>query len=369
MKVTFPHMGNLYITCKAVFEGFGLDVVVPPPITKKTLDLGTMYSPESACLPLKINLGNFLEAVELGADTIVMGGGVGPCRFGYYAEIQKGILKDLGINCEMIVIEPPDSNFNEVWNRITRLIKSSWAKAIKSLYLAWHKTYAVDFVEAEIHKLRAIEKRQGKSDEVFKHYIGCIERANSRAEINKVLHQTKMELLQIPAIQNKPKIRVAVIGEIYTILEPYVNHDIEKILGRLGVEVYRPIFLSQWINDHLLGGILPIISSKSAKRLAAPYLNHFVGGHGRETVGYAIELKDKVDGMVQIAPLTCMPEIVAQSLLIKISEDFGIPIMTIYVDEQTAEAGIKTRLEAFTDMLYRRKYHMRSEAKIKCMGI
>jgi len=30
--------------------------------------------------------------------------------------------------------------------------------------------------------------------------------------------------------------------------------------------------------------------------------------------------------------------------------------MTLYVDEQTGEAGLVTRLEAFVDMIKRRKY-------------
>jgi predicted nucleotide-binding protein (sugar kinase/HSP70/actin superfamily) len=74
-------MGFLNVTAKALFESFGLEVVVPPPCTKKTLSLGTKHAPEFACLPLKINIGNYIEAIEMGADTIIMGGGVGPCRF------------------------------------------------------------------------------------------------------------------------------------------------------------------------------------------------------------------------------------------------------------------------------------------------
>ncbi|MBC7335927.1 MAG: CoA protein activase, partial [Clostridia bacterium] len=100
MKATFPHMGNLYITARALLTGLGLEVIVPPPCTKRTLSLGTQHSPEFACLPLKINIGNYLEAAELGAEVVVMAGGVGPCRFGYYAQIQREILKDLGYNLE-----------------------------------------------------------------------------------------------------------------------------------------------------------------------------------------------------------------------------------------------------------------------------
>ncbi|MBC7326464.1 MAG: CoA protein activase, partial [Moorella sp. (in: Bacteria)] len=58
MKVTFPHMGHLWLVLKTALEGIGLEVVIPPPCTRRTLELGIRHAPESACLPLKVNLGN-----------------------------------------------------------------------------------------------------------------------------------------------------------------------------------------------------------------------------------------------------------------------------------------------------------------------
>jgi predicted nucleotide-binding protein (sugar kinase/HSP70/actin superfamily) len=49
-----------------------------------------------------------------------------------------------------------------------------------------------------------------------------------------------------------------------------------------------------------------------------------------------------------------MPEIVAQTILPAVSRETGVPVMTLVVDEHSAEAGIVTRLEAFVDMLRRR---------------
>lgn len=31
MKITFPHMGNIYFAAKALFDGLGVDYVIPPP--------------------------------------------------------------------------------------------------------------------------------------------------------------------------------------------------------------------------------------------------------------------------------------------------------------------------------------------------
>jgi predicted nucleotide-binding protein (sugar kinase/HSP70/actin superfamily) len=44
-----------------------------------------------------------------------------------------------------------------------------------------------------------------------------------------------------------------------------------------------------------------------------------------------------------------MPEIVAESILPEMRADYGMPLMTMIMDEHTGEAGTLTRLEAFVD--------------------
>jgi len=64
-------MGNTYIAVKALLDDIGAEYVIPPLNSKRSLELGTKYAPEMACLPLKINIGNYIEAYEKGADTIL----------------------------------------------------------------------------------------------------------------------------------------------------------------------------------------------------------------------------------------------------------------------------------------------------------
>ena len=87
MQVTFAMMGDFSIPLKSLFQNLGHGVIPPPPVTGNTIRLGARHSPELACYPLKVNIGNYIESLERGADTIVMAGGVGPCRFGYYAQV------------------------------------------------------------------------------------------------------------------------------------------------------------------------------------------------------------------------------------------------------------------------------------------
>jgi predicted nucleotide-binding protein (sugar kinase/HSP70/actin superfamily) len=50
-----------------------------------------------------------------------------------------------------------------------------------------------------------------------------------------------------------------------------------------------------------------------------------------------------------------MPEIVAQNILNKVSREEDIPILELVLDEQTGKAGYITRIEAFIDLVQRRK--------------
>jgi predicted nucleotide-binding protein (sugar kinase/HSP70/actin superfamily) len=124
----------------------------------------------------------------------------------------------------------------------------------------------------------------------------------------------------------------------------------------MGIEVDRAITVSDWIIEHIVKGILPIKKDDDYKIAAKPYLGAMIGGHAQETIGNtAIYANKNYDGVIQIYPLTCMPEIVAESILPSIERDLDIPILTLIIDELTGEAGYMTRIEAFIDLLEKRR--------------
>lgn len=356
MKVTFPHMGNLYIVVRALLETLGVEVVVPPLSSKRTLTLGTLYSPEFACLPMKVNLGNFIEAYEQGADTVVMAGGIGPCRFGYYAQVQQEILRDLGYDLDMVVLEPPEKHISELVVRIKKVTgQNSWFQAIKAIRFAWSKAKGIDQVEKMVHLVRPREYQKGVTTKVYQQFLQEIDQANTIKEVDGVIQQTLDDLRDVPADWNRPCVKVGLVGEIYVLLEPFINLEIERHLGEMGVEVSRSIYLSEWINEHLLMNLLSTVNnSHEARKAAKPYLNHFIGGHGQDTVGHTVQYaQEGYHGVIQLAPFTCMPEIVAESILPQVRNDFSIPTLSLVIDEHAGEAGVITRLEAFVDLLSR----------------
>lgn len=364
MAVTFPQMGTLNIPVKAFLEGIGQEVVLPPPSSKRTIELGVKYSPEFACLPLKINIGNYIEAWERGADTVVMAGGVGPCRFGYYAQVQREILQDLGCDMEMIVLEPPDCDWKDLKHQYRRLTQGriSAAQLVKTLQLVWKKLNAVDEIEKLALKYHPYEINRGDTKKAFHQILKWIEEAKCSKEVKEVLRAGKKKIDRIEKNLQRRPLRIGLVGEIYMLLEPFASLNIQWSLGNLGAEVSKSIYLSDWVKEHLIFNSLRLKRSGSLQNLAKPYLNYFVGGHGLETIGHTVMYANEgYDGIIQLMPFTCMPEIVAKSILPQVSKEKEIPVLSLVLDEQSGEAGVATRLEAFLDLIARRKAQQEGE--------
>ncbi|MGI6144134.1 MAG: CoA protein activase [bacterium] len=353
MKVTFPQMGTIAIPLKAFFQTLGVEVIEPPPITDRTISLGSRYSPEFACLPLKINVGNYLEAYERGANTIIMAGGVGPCRFGYYAQVQREILADLGVKYEMIVLEPPRGHFWQTLGQLRKVAgRASPARIWKAGRLAWAKLVLLDRLDRLAARTRCREKKKGQTGEIYRQSLSWIDAAANLPEVGAVEKRIRAAFGNV-AVEDVTPLRVGLVGEIYTVLEPAANLNIERFLGELGVEVERGIYLSDWVIAHLFLDALRLRRDRRImEEIAAPYLGHFVGGHGLENISQTIEYARRgFAGVVHIGPLTCMPEIVAKTILPRVSRDWDIPVFSFLLDEHTGEVGLQTRLEAFIEML------------------
>jgi len=365
-------MGNAWIVIQTLFESLNVEVVVPPINSKRTLQLGTRLSPESACLPLKLNLGNYIEAANEGADTIVITGGIGPCRFGYYGEVERQILGDAGYAYDVVTLEPPDGSLLGLARRIRYLAgsKNSWVKILKALRFAYLKSVALDRVEDLIHAARPRLPDPRTTEKLYEDAKIRIAQTMTDIGVKDTVRWVQESIRERqeglnPAERFYKPLRIGIIGEIYTILDPYTSVGIEEELGRLGVEVDRSIYLSGWVGNHVFQGLAPGYRSiKSYPGHAKPYLPHFVGGHGQETVGAAVKFaKEGFNGIIQVFPLSCMPEIVAASVLPKVQEAYRVPIMTLIVDEHTGHAGMQTRLEAFVDLLERANFEPGAEQK------
>ena len=356
MRITFPRMGTSYIAIADLLTGLGNEVILPPPITKRTLDLGTRYSPEFACLPFKILMGTYLEGIARGADAIVSSGGVGPCRAGFYMEMHRRILRVLGYEVETITLEPPKGHMVDLIKQLRRLINVPLSRVWSTVRFAWGKLELLDIIEERAYYLRPREVVRGSTTRALRKCLSIVRGAKDMEQLSEARNKVEEILASVPIDPEAVPLKVGLVGEIYVVLEPFANGEVAETLGELGVEVHRSTYLTKWTRENAFLDFFRIPAERDAKRLARPYLGEMIGGHGIINVGETvIYSRNGFDGVIHLAPFTCIPEIVAKGILTKVSSDLGFPVMTLYLDEHTGKEGVRTRLEAFVDLISKKR--------------
>lgn len=354
-------MGDTYISVKVLLDGLGLDYYMPPVADRATFEKGIENSPEFMCLPFKTVLGNLIDGLDHGADTILFGGGCGQCRLSYYGDLMQEILRSLGYKFNYIGLQLNHLTYKEIMTKLGPFINDkSKATVIKAVTDAAWTVFAADGVYKKATYTRPREVKRGATDLVMQHFEKRVRTERGFENIRDAILEARNDLEAIEIDTLVEPLKIGLVGEIFIASEPFCNLEIEKKLGNMGAEVVNTMGVGMWIKKHFIEAMLPFSLKDRAVEAARDYFGtDDVGGHGVNTVGNAeLMCRRGFDGIVQIYPFTCMPEIIAQSAFYAIEEKYGIPIMTLIVDEMTAEAGYITRLEAFTDML-----RMRREAK------
>ena len=357
-------MGNVYIGWAAALKKLGVEPLVPPRTNKRTLELANKYSPESICLPYKLVLGNFLQAIEKGADYVAMISSPGICRLGEYGQSIQHVLKEMGYESKYRELQLYDG-FNGMYRFLTELtgVKNPVMLA-KAINIAIRKMFVLDRVENIFSYYRARELTVGTAEKHYNRALALIMDASNTKELKQAEKEAIEEIKQTPIDENRDVIHVEITGEIFLVQDPFSNQYIEKELGRMGVQTKRTLTVSSFVKD----AIIPKAFKKGethlerAYRMARPYLMRDIGGDALESVSDVAYANERgVDGIIHVSPFTCMPEIMSQNIFPTMRENCEIPILTLIMDEQTGRAGYITRLEAFVDLMRRRKLYKKKK--------
>jgi len=359
MKVTFPHLGSMHIFCKAIAETAGIPYIVPPETSRKTLTLGVLHSNECICLPFKIILGNFIEALQMGADTIVMVGSGPPCRLGLYDLVQKVILEDMGLHYRWLTI-PPRLTWQTLWKNYEEtkeLRKELSAKNILlfpyGLWMGWKKMMGCEELEKLAMKVRPKEVKKGETQKRLKKALSWVDAAKNPKALAEVVQKGKSFLQATEQDDSRVPFKIAMVGELYTVMDPHINRGVEQKLGELGAEVTR----TSWFSTHIKRSLRRNKSDQAPERMrffeaSKAYLGYDVGAECNVSIGEAVlRSQEGYDGVVHLMPFACMPETTASGILTQVGKDWNIPILTLIFDEQEIEGRIQTLLEAFIEML------------------
>jgi predicted nucleotide-binding protein (sugar kinase/HSP70/actin superfamily) len=355
VKVTYPHIGDLTLALRSMFESLGIDVIPPSPPGWEVLRAGARHSPETVCLPYKHVLGELILGLRKGADTVMLLGGRGPCRFGFYDVMLNEVLRSLGYDFTLVSTDNPDTLKNLIREFLVVTPGRSTLSVAWEVYLFFRRVEAMDMVQRRFNRvvpwdlevaLAAV--RQEKERIARTHTFGSLLAAR----------RTASDVLDaLPASRQERPLRVGMVGEFYTVLDPHTNFHLERVLKGLGVSVERGVWLSVWLNDRLR--FMPFWRNdrKRAKRIARPFLSFSPGGEAVVSVARVLEYaRAGLDGVIHLLPFTCMPELVAGQVLSRVKRDLDIPLLELVIDEHTDGTAVRTRVEAFCDTLaWRRK--------------
>lgn len=347
--IAFPHMGNYYVPVKYLLSHIiNLNIMIAPPITNKTIELGNKYSPDFVCTPFKYTLGTYIEALDNGANILIQAGG--GCRYGYYSELQIKILEELNYKFEYInLVSQGKTNIFKIIKKFKKIEpKFNLIKSIYYLFITIKMVKYMDKVDDYIRQNIGFEKEENSFKKEYKKMLHSFSETKSYFDLRKKYkkHFTKIKSLEV--IKNNP-LKVGIIGELYTIMEPFSNYFLENTLASYNIEVKR------FTNAHYL------LFEKKKKikkyiRSVREYIKYKMGADASDNIARTKYLcENNYDGIIHIKSSFCTPEIGAMPIINKICKEYNVPVVFFSFDANTSEVGIKTRLEAFKDMIEMRK--------------
>ena len=318
-----------------------------PPMTKRTLEIGSKNSPDMICTPFKITLGNQIEAAEQGANVFVMPGA--GCRLGFYDILQRQVLEDLGFEVELISLFDYVPTAKRLFQTMSGINPDLTQEHFDEVFaLIVQITLDMDeFADFMRHNM-AFEVSKGEIKQSYQAYLKEVSSAPDAASAKKIGSRYRKALKDIPLAKPENPIRIGILGEIYVVVEPFSNCSMEDWLAERAVEIDRPFDLTRMA--------LAIHNLPRVIEECGDYAHYNLGSTANEVIGQAKRMmEDGIDGIIHVKPTSCSPEITAMSILQKMSGDYGIPVMYLTFDTETSTTGVHTRLEAFHDMLSMRK--------------
>ncbi|MDJ1651527.1 MULTISPECIES: hypothetical protein [Gordonibacter] len=324
------------------------DYLPLPEPTKRTVELGSRNASDYVCAPFKHILGDYIEALELGADVLVQF--AGPCRLGYYGELQESILRDMGYEFQMLnfatVTGKPLTEYIEVCKKTVNP-NLSVPRGVRGMLAVFKMIECLDEAQDFYLAHAGFEVERGSFDRTLAAYHADMRAATTERDIAEAQRRGMEALRALPLRHVERPVRVGVVGEYFTAVDPHSNLGLERKLLDMGVEVHR---LLNMTNRNLR------YHEKNLRASIADYVRYDMGPTSSMTIAATLKYaQEGFDGVVHLKSSGCTPEVDCIPVLQQVSRDTGMPILYLSYDSQTSDTGLDTRLEAFYDMLAMKK--------------
>ncbi len=349
-SISFPRYAEYNCAFRYIVEqALDCRYVMPPALTRRTMELGTRYSPDFVCTPFKTILGSMIESLEAGADTLLMTHGL--CRLGYYGELAEQILRDLGYQFDFINLSDYDMDKKKEYIRIVRRFnpRVNPARFLAEFMVGLKMVEYLDELTAQYYQNCGFDAMDGAYRRAWQDFLTAMYTAHSRADVENGYRTARRAFQSTRLDKPKRPLRVGIVGEFYTAMDAFSNLEVEQKLADMRVEVHR------WMN--VTNQFLRYGSGQKNLRVKIRDLCRYdMGPTSTANIWYARECAERgFDGIVHVKSAACTPEIDVMPVLQNISADYKIPVLYLTYDAQTSDVGLMTRLEAFYDMIHMRK--------------
>lgn len=280
------------------FEELGCEVVISPETTKKLLDDGINYSIDESCLSAKIFMGHVNYLKEKQVDYLFVP------RIVSYGKKEVTCTKFHAL-------------YDIVQNTFSDINLLDYNLDINDGYEEFMGFYrmGLTFTKNPIKIINAYKK----------------------AKQAQLIYDYEEEIKQAKLLDENDKIKVLIVSHPYNIYDKFIGSPIIKHLKQLDVV---PIYAD-------------LLDEKISKAASEKLSSTLYWSYNKELIGAIDHYKDKVDGIIFIVTFPCGPDSLVTELCQRKVKD--IPLITIVLDELQGEAGLRTRLESFIDIINMQK--------------
>jgi len=131
-------------------------------------------------------------------------------------------------------------------------------------------------------------------------------------------------------------LRIGIVGHPYNLYDRYMT---QSLLDRLA-------------REHTL--LFPGDGNENGSRSPATHLLYWI--YERELYqSFHSFLSKQVDGIINVVSFGCGPDSLVSELMLRDSKTHSVPYLQLVLDEHTTEEALQTRVEAFVEMMKRRR--------------
>lgn len=302
------------------FSDLGIKIVLSDITTKQILSEGSSLVVTETCVPIKVYVGHVLNLIDKGIDKILI------------PSLQSIAYKIY--NCSKIR-GLPDLIRNVIKKPITiieaTLDKSEQNQGLYSFLTDIASHFGI-FDENTIKRASKAGWRMYNNFHIMTKSGMSYKKALSYALQGKVF------------IENNDKeypISIALIAHGYNIYDDLISMKIFDKLEKMDVKVFSALQLSKEQMDDGIKSLGQEIYWANEYEVTGA-AGHYLKDH-------------KIDGIITLTAFGCGPDSLMIERITRRAKQFNKPLLNLTIDEQTGEAGFITRIEAFVDMLYRKK--------------